>query len=193
MIVSPITRKTGVKEAQQKMWLPEGDWYNSHSNQMIVGNQIINEFFEFDQIPIYIKAGSIIPSQKDKLHISQSVLDTLILTIYPNAQERAEFELYEDEGISEGYQSGIFLKTALVFAKDNSLAQLEIHPKGIAFEGLPEHRTYVFQLVNSDSPKEIFISETAEKVNWNFNPNTLVLSFEVNWETLKELKLDIQY
>jgi alpha-glucosidase (family GH31 glycosyl hydrolase) len=193
MIVSPITRATGVKAAKQRVWLPAGEWYNFHSNQMMVGDKMVNESFEFDQIPIYVKAGSILPTQKDKLHISKSNLDTLILTIYPDNNGKAAFTLYEDDGISEAYQNGTCFKTAIRFDKMNDQASIVVQPTGVAFEGLPNDRTYVFQIVNSDEPTNIINVDGSEKVIWNFNAATKILSFETTKKTLRDLKLEINY
>jgi alpha-glucosidase (family GH31 glycosyl hydrolase) len=193
MLVSPITRKTGVQSAKQEVWLPPGEWYNYYSNERMAGNKMLNESFEFQQIPIYIKAGSIIPTQKDKLHISQTILDTLILSVYPDQLGNAKFTLYEDDGITDSYKSGAFLKSEMTYAKTSKKAKIDILPEGTSFDALPETRTYIFQIIGAETPKEIVNTISGEPLIWKYDESAKLITIQISEFTKRAVHLEINF
>ena len=63
-------------------------------------------------MPVFIKSGSIIPTQPVMDYTDERVLDTLILHCYPDSTARGSFTLYEDDGKTLGYQSGDYSQTS---------------------------------------------------------------------------------
>jgi alpha-glucosidase (family GH31 glycosyl hydrolase) len=105
-IVAPISDKmNGSESISQSLWLPEGNWYDFRNNDLIKGGGTVTASYKLDEEPVFVKAGSIIPMQTPKLRITGSVLDTLILAVYPD-NGQADFTMYEDEGNTEGYRNG---------------------------------------------------------------------------------------
>ena len=154
MIVAPVTESMNGRDSiAQKVWLPEGDWFDFRNNNVFKGGKEITANYSLDEIPVFVKAGSIIPSQTAKLRVTGSVLDTLILTVYP--APAALFSLYEDEGSTEDYRKDVCAFTRLSWQQNKSKAVFSIEPDGNTFPGKQELRSYQIRIVASDKPVSI--------------------------------------
>lgn len=98
-----------------KIYLPNGDdWYDFYDDKKLDGGQAIDTKISLDKLPLYIKAGSIIPMQSLVESTSEMPSDTLVLHIY-NGNKTNSFSYYEDDGESYKYQSGDYYKRTISF------------------------------------------------------------------------------
>lgn len=97
-----------------KVYLPAGDWYDLHTDTYYEGNQEIVAECPLSKLPVFVKAGAIIPLQKGVLSTSESSGDTLQLHIYAG-NESSQFAYYEDDGSTYLYQDGEFYSRMMVF------------------------------------------------------------------------------
>jgi len=100
-LVAPITEQGATSRA---VYLPAGaDWYNYWTNERLHGGQTVQVAAPIDTLPLFVKAGSILPlgSEVESTHQQQSIAG---LRIYPGAD--AEFTLYSDDGNTYGYERG---------------------------------------------------------------------------------------
>jgi alpha-D-xyloside xylohydrolase len=89
------------------IYLPEcNGWYDFWTGEYFKGSQSIRKETPIDIMPLYVKAGSIIPFGPFKQYADEIPEDPIELRIYPG--EDAEFELYEDENDNYNYEKGIF-------------------------------------------------------------------------------------
>lgn len=109
LLVCPIVEAGG---RSRTVILPKGSWYNFWDDTVVVGGQQVTLQASLAQIPLLVKAGSILPMEEDK---------QLILHIYPPEQENREIVLYTDAG--DGYGESRLDKFYLVRSPDN----IEIH------------------------------------------------------------------
>lgn len=108
MMVCPVT----TKGAQTRtVYLPKGNWVNYRTGETLAGGRYYNIVTPLDMLPIFVKAGSIIPMQPVMRYIGEKQPDVITLDIYPG--EHAETELYEDDGKSLDYQQGQFAITKI--------------------------------------------------------------------------------
>ena len=84
---------------------------------MFQGGQSITVPTPLETMPLFVKAGSIIPMQPKMNYTDERPLDTLILAIYPSRGKEARFTLYEDDGKTLAYQSGNYGQTLIAFLK----------------------------------------------------------------------------
>ncbi len=108
LLIAPVTEQG---QTSRKLYLPAGcDWYNYWTNERIHGGQVISVAAPIDTLPIFVKAGSILPFGSDILstHEDQKLVK---LKIYPGAN--ADFTLYNDDGISYAYEQGTYQETKL--------------------------------------------------------------------------------
>ncbi len=91
------------------VYLPEGTWYDLYTENKFSGNTTFYEASPVDQLPVFIKAGSIIPQQSAIQTTAQKPDDTLNIHVYQGT-EKNSFTYYEDAGDGYDYSKGEFYK-----------------------------------------------------------------------------------
>jgi alpha-glucosidase len=86
-----------------KIYLPEGSWYYLYDGRRYAGNAEIIIECPLHKLPVFVKAGAIIPMQPIKSHTNE-ITHTIILHVYTG--DSSTFSFYEDDGISYEYQKG---------------------------------------------------------------------------------------
>ncbi len=157
LIVAPVTKPLkGKGTAEQTVWLPAGNWYDFRNNNLLTGGQQVKLNYGLDEIPVFVKQGSIIPTQQVKQHIAESVLDTVILTIYTGSN--GSFNLYEDDGTTDNYRKNVCSFTAINFSQSSTGMQLTITPDEKEFIGQVKERAYRLQFINCVAPEKVLIN-----------------------------------
>jgi alpha-glucosidase (family GH31 glycosyl hydrolase) len=103
-------------ERRREVYLPAGEWYEYDTGKPVAGGRSFNRRVAVDRMPVYARAGSIIPRQdpdREELHAPH--LDPLWLDVFPGAA--GEAVLYEDDGVSGRYRGSRFCKTRLRLAR----------------------------------------------------------------------------
>lgn len=119
LMVCPVTspmyyeKKSKVLEGIPKtreVYLPQGaDWYDFWTNERYKGGQRITAGADIQKIPLFVKAGSIIPMSGKRIECTQELREAGIhIHVYPG--EDVSYELYEDAGDGYGYEQGKFSK-----------------------------------------------------------------------------------
>jgi len=93
----------------RQVYLPKGHWYDWWSEAPIDGPAHLLADAPLERMPMYVRAGAIIPSGPDLRYAEELPLDPLTLDIFPGA---GGLTLYEDDGNSFDYESGIFCTTS---------------------------------------------------------------------------------
>jgi alpha-glucosidase/alpha-D-xyloside xylohydrolase len=99
LLVAPVVEK-GAKS--RRVYLPEGHWFDWWTGEKLDGHQWIERPVDLGTIPIYARAGAIIPLDPVRQYTSQTVSDSTRIRIYPGAD--GEFTLYDDDGQTLGYK-----------------------------------------------------------------------------------------
>ena len=101
-----------------KVYLPEGTaWYDFWTNEKLNGGQEIVKATTIDEIPLYIKSGSIIPFGPQVQYATEKKWDNLEIRVYPGAN--GEFTLYEDENDNYNYEKGIYSTISFIWNDAN--------------------------------------------------------------------------
>lgn len=157
MIVAPICKAANKKGiATQTVWLPDGNWYDYRNNTLVTGGRKVKQEYALDEIPMYVKQGSILAGQHVKNRIAESVLDTVLLTVYTGSD--GSFNLYEDDGTTDNYRTGDYSITSIHFKQYKGASQLSIAPDGRQFAGQVKKRVWQVQFVNCDAPKSVLVN-----------------------------------
>ncbi|MBQ0058309.1 MAG: DUF5110 domain-containing protein [Bacteroidales bacterium] len=132
-----------------KVYLPAGaKWYDYWTNTLIEGGQTVEAEAGISHLPLYVKAGSIVPlCKKEVLHTSVADWKELTLAVYPGAN--ASFTLYEDEGDGYNYEQGIY--STIDIKWNNSSRTLTIGKRQGSFPGMEEQRTFTVTLPDGTS------------------------------------------
>lgn len=103
MLVAPVVEK-GV--TQRTVYLPHGAWWDYWSDTKVEGGKSVVREVNLETIPLYMKAGAILPVGPVKQYASEPSNEPLVLKVFPGADGR--FSLYEDDGSSFNYERGQF-------------------------------------------------------------------------------------
>ena len=100
--------------SEVELWLPKGDWYDFWNDSIYAGGREFHSTSPIGRLPLFVKAGSIIPMAFPALSTAFIQKDKLILNVYTGAN--GAFTLYEDDGKSELYRTkGEMRSTQFVF------------------------------------------------------------------------------
>ncbi|HEV2354131.1 MAG TPA: glycoside hydrolase family 31 protein, partial [Puia sp.] len=137
-LVNPVT----VPEAtSRKVYLPSATWYDFWTGEKLQGGQMIEAAAPIGKMPVYVRAGAIVPMGPVMEWATERPADTIELRIYPGAD--GHFSLYEDANDGYQYEHGQFATTAMDWV--DARGELTIHGTKGSFPGMLRHR--VFQIV----------------------------------------------
>ncbi|MCS6968759.1 MAG: glycoside hydrolase family 31 protein [Cytophagales bacterium] len=97
-----------------KVFLPPGKWFYLYNDSTYEGNCEILVESPLEFLPVFVKAGAIIPMQSIVQHVQQPHDGTLYLHVYYHT-ESSDFVFYEDDGESYNYEKGIFYRRVIVY------------------------------------------------------------------------------
>lgn len=110
LLVAPVLQQGALSRS---VYLPAGSaWVDYYTDTTYAGGQVVTANAPIDRIPVFVRAGSIIPAGPNLQYIGDtSISPVAIADIYPGPD--SSFTLYEDDGTSTSYASGVFLETAI--------------------------------------------------------------------------------
>ena len=136
ILVAPVTQP-GAREWE--VYLPKSyGWFNFHSGSYTYGGKQVKTDAPLDQIPLFVKAGSIIPLTSPVQHTAALKSDTLEMRIYQG--RNATFDLYEDQGDGYDYEHGEY--TNISFKWDEKMKTFTIGKIDGTFPGALKIRTF---------------------------------------------------
>ena len=101
ILVAPVTEK---EATSRRLYLPPGRWYDFWTNKGVEGGREITRPVDLATMPLYVRAGAVLPMGPVKQYTAEEVDEPLSLTVYPGADSSST--LYEDDGRSFKYRSG---------------------------------------------------------------------------------------
>ena len=148
LLISPVTEPS---VTSWTTYLPrnEGGWYDYYTGRHYEGGQSVTTDVAADFIPVYVRAGSIIPVKGDEV------------LLYPGAD--GSFTLYEDDGATRDYEQGQCSR--ITFQWDDASRRLTISKRQGKYQGMPNRRTYHVKLAN----------ETRVNVNYQGKTTTITI------------------
>jgi alpha-D-xyloside xylohydrolase len=152
-LVNPVTDqmyslKTNIPaEKTRKVYLPkEANWFDFWTGKFLMGGQTINSNAPIEILPLYIKAGSIVPMGPFLQYATEKQADEIELRIYKGAD--GEFTIYEDENDNYNYEKGQYAIIHLNW--NNAKKILTISDRKGTFPGMLKERSFKIVLVNEN-------------------------------------------
>jgi alpha-glucosidase len=172
-IVGPVDSVTML--ASVRLWVPPGEWVEWFTGAKLTGPQVVERQFAVDDIPVYLKAGAIIPMQPEMKNTGEKPVDPLIITVVPGPE--SEFSLYEDAGNSIGYQRGEFSRTGIRTLSGGSGEMIvRIGPSNGEYPGRLKFRGYEICIPGVMPPSgvtcnglDLRFSHPAGQPGWSYN------------------------
>jgi len=136
LLVCPVTEK---KITKQPVYLPAGAaWYDFWTGDMLQGGETIERAVPIDILPLYVRAGAILPWGPKVQYAEEKPWDDLEIRVYPGAD--GQFTLYEDEHNSYNYEKG--LKSEIAFHWNDKTRVLTIDDRKGEFPGMLSSRKF---------------------------------------------------
>ncbi len=166
-LVNPVTEQlySGANASKGKntreVYLPKGaNWYDFWTGKQFTGGLTLSAAAPLNTIPLYIKAGSIVPMGPLMEYATELPADNIELRIYAGAD--GQFKLYEDENDTYRYEKGNF--ATIIFHWKDQQKQLTISETKGKFNGMLQKRKFHIVLVDADHGNGINISSKIDKV-----------------------------
>ena len=143
LLVCPITRQMDkrLNLAYVDVWLPEGRWTDVFNGRIYEGGRTVRMYRDLDSIPVLAPEGAIIPMYRNNQTNSLSLGQPLEVHIY---RGNGSYELYEDDGVTNGYKDGICAKTHFLLEESEGSLRLTVTPPEDSKGLLPvEREVYV--------------------------------------------------
>jgi len=142
ILVAPVVEK---EATTRTVYLPRGTWYDFWTGEKFDGGRQIERSVDLSTLPLFTRAGAILPLGPVKQYTSEKVDAPTQVTIYPGAD--GSFLLYEDDGISFDYRKGAWMGMELNWADARRTLTLRLAPRSRMLP--PAHRKFEVRVENS--------------------------------------------
>ncbi len=183
MVVAPVTkpRESNTLLSRESVWIPKGEWIERASGKHFKGPQTVERTFSIEQIPVYLKAGAIVPGQPPMQYTGEKPVDPLVVTVYPLVDGQASsYTVYEDASASEAYKRGVCAWTKIEAKQNGDELTVDVDPVRGGYPGMLEQRGFEIRLPADWPPQKVTANgaalelvRTDGKPGWHFEGNTL--------------------
>jgi alpha-D-xyloside xylohydrolase len=157
-LVNPVTEHD---KTTRNVYLPSSTkWYDFYTGKQYDGGQIIASAAPIDIIPLYVKAGSIVPMGPVMQYATEKPANNIELRVYPGAN--GQFKYYEDENDNYNYEKGA--SATFVITWNDKTHQLTISNTKGNFNNMIKKHTFNVVLVNGDHGADTGTVAKADKV-----------------------------
>jgi alpha-D-xyloside xylohydrolase len=146
LMVAPVYQ---YKALNREVYFPATTgWYNFYTGKFINGGQTLLVDAPYEQLPMFVRRGSIVPFGPEIQYTSEKPADMITLYVYTG--ENGAFDLYEDEGVNYNYEKGNFSTIPIKF--DNQTGTLTIGERKGSYDGMLTSRTFNIVWVSEEKP-----------------------------------------
>ncbi|KYF96968.1 hypothetical protein BE20_40310, partial [Sorangium cellulosum] len=166
-LVNPVT---AAGATSRSVYLPAGTWYDFWTGATMNGGSTITAPAPLSELPLFVKAGSIVPMGPNIQYATQSI-DPLEIRIYKG--KNGSFTLYEDEGDSYDYEDGQHSQIPLTW--DEATQDLTIGAREGSYDGMPSTRTFKIVWVGERHGAGVDVTAAADQTV-TYNGSKVVVS-----------------
>lgn len=130
-------------QTSRAVYLPKGDWYNYWTNQTYTGGQEFEIETPLDSMPIFVRAGSVIPEYPIMQYVGEKPIDEVWLNVYYAGYEANSF-MYEDHGDTFAFEQDIYMEKKFVTRGYNQTFVIEQSIEGLY---TPNYETYELRVM----------------------------------------------
>jgi alpha-D-xyloside xylohydrolase len=143
LLVAPVTEPAATT---RHLYLPGTSWYNFWTGEAVSGGRTTDAQSPIERIPLYVRAGSILPMGPEVEYAAEKAPDPIEIRIYRGAD--GTFTLYEDENDTYNYEKGAHATIPLWW--DDATHTLTIGDRTGTYPGMAEKRTFQIVLVGEN-------------------------------------------
>jgi Glycosyl hydrolases family 31 TIM-barrel domain/Glycosyl hydrolase family 31 C-terminal domain/Domain of unknown function (DUF5110) len=173
--------------AKKRIWLPEGNWFELYTGTKLKGPAVLERNYLLDEIPVFVKAGSILPMQLEE-NGAKNTVNPIVLKIFPG--DSGSTKIYEDNGNSLDYKNNQFTWTKISQHTKDGKQIIEIFPVEGSYMGMINTRAYKIVLPGILPPQKIVCNN--KELEWRYDGNSLTVSTltpEVNTNEKAEIEI----
>lgn len=168
-MVSPVYR---YGDRSREIYFPQAEgWYDFYSGKFQPGGERKVIEAPYERIPLYVRAGAIVPFGDDIQYTDEKPADHIRLYIYQGAD--GKFTLYEDEGVNYNYEQGMYAMIPMKY--DEATKTLVIGERQGEFPGMLKERTFTVVTVNKEKAQPFDLNAKGVTVKYNGSEQTLKL------------------
>jgi len=157
LLVNPVTT---YKARSRSVYLPKGaGWYDFWTGTASGGGQMIDAPAPYESLPLFVRAGSIIPFGPELQYTAEKPADPITLYVYAGAD--GAFTLYEDEGLNYNYEKGAFTRIPIRWS--DSTRTLTLGKREGSFPGMLDERTFEIVLISKSKPAGFSFTPKADR------------------------------
>ncbi len=161
MIVAPVASPvdSASQLANEAIWLPKGDWIEWPTGRHFTGPAKLDRKFSIRQIPVYVRAGAIVPMQPEMKYTGEKPVDPLIVSVFPLADgQSTSYTLYDDAANTRAYEQGEASWTDLRASRSGNDVAVEIAPVRGGYPDMPRSRGYEVRLPGDWPPESVEVN-----------------------------------
>jgi len=177
-----------------EIYLPEGfEWIDYWDGRAYAGGLVVDyDTSDVAKLPLFVRAGSILPMRADNAFIDPTVPDDpLTLDVFPSGVSSTAV-LYEDDGVSTHYRDGQLAATRFEAERDASSVSVVIGGTEGDYLGKPDRRRYVVNLRSPNAPNGVTRDGTPVP-DWTFDPERQVVIVSLEKRSYDRTTLRFSY
>lgn len=165
MLVAPITSPAVDGVSTVKVWLPEGEWYEQATGQMLKGGKVYERRFLLDEYPVYVRAGAVIPNYGKVKNLASNDERVTIVAYPSSASITSKGCFYEDNGNDQSYATN-YATTELTHQSDAATETIIISKRNGSYDGMPAKRAYTVKVLNAAIPESVTVDGKSVKADY---------------------------
>jgi alpha-glucosidase (family GH31 glycosyl hydrolase) len=176
MLVAPVTAPGNV--ASTSVWFPPGRWTDWFTGATFTGPSTQTLQVPLDRMPVFVKAGGIVPLQPSSGHASTAGSAPVTLRVF--AGGNGHYTMYNDAGAGLGYQHGQHTDTPVSYRSRPGGSTVVIGPARGSYPGAPASRSYTVDLVDVSSPRAVLVDgRPLPASGWSYDSGSHTLQVPV--------------
>jgi alpha-D-xyloside xylohydrolase len=156
LMVSPVTQ---YQARSRSVYLPASGWYDLWTGAAIAGGQRVTAPAPYDAIPVHVRSGSILPLGPELAYTGEKPSDPIVLYVYAGAD--GSFSLYEDDGLTYGYERGELSRIPITWV--DATHTLTLGERQGSFPGMLAERRFDVVLVSAQTPVGFSFAPNAQR------------------------------
>jgi len=154
VLVAPVYTPESKRDS---IYLPAGKWIDYWDGAEYNGHTTLTDYpAPLDKLPLFVRAGAIIPLYRQMMYDGQFPADTLTLDIYPAGAD-ASFVMYEDDGNTREYKEGKFATTKFEVKPSTTGMDIVLNAASGDFTGRLDKRVYLLDIHTKTLPKAVLL------------------------------------
>jgi alpha-glucosidase (family GH31 glycosyl hydrolase) len=157
LLVAPVYRSQAVSQGWRKgIHLPQGRWFDYWDGRQATagaGGRDIDLQVTLDKLPVFVRAGAILPMYPEMLFDGEKPKDRLTLDLYPEGE--SAYTLYEDDGNTRQYQQGAFSTQQVSMRATGAAVHVNIAPVVGSYSSQEPRRSYAVRMLLAQRPSAV--------------------------------------